>query len=110
MEDLHAVGGIPAVNRLLLADGHFKRRLAGVTGRTIRENLAELRGEGGQDIVRSAGAAAESGPGISRSLRRQSGARGACQDTGKEGCGSGPAKVFDSERNAAASSERSASE
>ncbi|HUG19528.1 MAG TPA: dihydroxy-acid dehydratase [Planctomycetaceae bacterium] len=52
MEDLHAVGGIPAVQKYLLEKGLLDGRCLTVTGKTLAENLAELPGlKEGQDII-----------------------------------------------------------
>ncbi len=52
MEDLHAVGGIPAVMKLLLEAGLIDGSCLTVTGKTIAENLAELPGlTPGQKII-----------------------------------------------------------
>lgn len=53
MEDLHAVGGIPLVMRLLLDEGLLHGDCMTVTGRTIEENLAEVKVDlTNQDVVR----------------------------------------------------------
>jgi dihydroxy-acid dehydratase len=53
MEDLHRVGGTPAVLKLLLEKGALHGDCMTVTGRTLAENLAELPGLApGQDVVR----------------------------------------------------------
>jgi dihydroxy-acid dehydratase len=53
MEDLHSVGGTPAVMKLLLAEGAIDGDCRTVTGKTIAENLADLAGfAGGQQVVR----------------------------------------------------------
>ena len=52
-EELHAVGGTPAVMKLLLAEGLLTGDCLTVTGQTVAENLADLPGlSAGQDIVR----------------------------------------------------------
>lgn len=51
-EDLHRVGGTPAVMKLLLEAGMIDGSCLTVTGKTIAENLAELPGlSPGQDVV-----------------------------------------------------------
>ncbi|NOY43425.1 MAG: dihydroxy-acid dehydratase [Planctomycetes bacterium] len=51
-EDLHKVGGTPAVLKLLLAEGLLDGDCLTVTGKTIAENLADLPGLAeGQDVV-----------------------------------------------------------
>ncbi|HUG69757.1 MAG TPA: dihydroxy-acid dehydratase [Pirellulaceae bacterium] len=53
-EDLHNVGGTPAVMKYLLAKGFLKGDCLTVTGKTVAENLAELSGlHAGQDVVHS---------------------------------------------------------
>ncbi len=42
MEDLHNVGGIPAVMKLLLKEGFLEGNCMTVTGKTIEENLEEV--------------------------------------------------------------------
>lgn len=52
-EDLHAVGGTPAVMKFLLENGLLHGDCMTVTGQTLAENLAELPGlEEGQEVVR----------------------------------------------------------
>ena len=52
-EELHAVGGTPAVMKLLLAEGLLTGDCLTVTGQTVAENLADLPGlSAGQEIVR----------------------------------------------------------
>ncbi len=54
MEDLHAVGGTPAVLRYLLDKGVLHGDCLTVTGKTLAENLAELPDlSEGQDVIRS---------------------------------------------------------
>ncbi len=51
-EDLHRVGGTPAVMKYLLAKGFLDGDCRTVTGRTIAENLSELPGLAeGQPII-----------------------------------------------------------
>ncbi len=53
MEDLHAVGGIPAVMKFLLERGLLHGDVLTCTGKTLAENLAELPGlKEGQDLIR----------------------------------------------------------
>ena len=42
MEDLHMVGGTPAVMRMLLKEGYLKGDCLTVTGKTLAENISEL--------------------------------------------------------------------
>lgn len=53
MQDLHEVGGVPAVMKLLLEAGMLHGDCLTVTGRTLAENLADMPGlREGQDVVR----------------------------------------------------------
>jgi dihydroxy-acid dehydratase len=99
MEDLYDVGGVPAVQRLLLREGLLHGDCLTVTGQTVRENLADLPDlKEGQRIVRPF-----SNPikrtGHLQILYGNLASEGAvAKITGKEGTRfSGPAHVFDSE-------------
>jgi dihydroxy-acid dehydratase len=99
MEDLHAVGGIPALLKMLLDAGLINGSCRTVTGKTVEENLADVPGLApGQPIVRPL-----SNPikptGHIQVLRGNLAPSGAvAKITGKEGLRfSGPARVFDSE-------------
>jgi dihydroxy-acid dehydratase len=99
MEDLHGVGGIPAVMKLLLEAGLLNGDCMTVTGKTVRENLDPLPAlASGQPIVRSLANPIKA-TGHIRVLRGNLAPEGAvAKITGKEGLRfSGPAKVFDSE-------------
>jgi dihydroxy-acid dehydratase len=99
MEDLHRVGGTPAVLRLLLDKGLLDGDCVTVTGRTLAENLAKAgRLEAGQDVIRPFEDPV-SKTGHIRILRGNLAPDGAvAKITGKEGdTWSGPARVFDSE-------------
>lgn len=53
MEDVHKVGGTPAVMKLMLENGYLHGDCLTVTGRTVAENLANLPGlTEGQDVIR----------------------------------------------------------
>lgn len=52
MEDLHAVGGVPAVMKYLLKEGYIHGECLTVTGKTVAENLASVPDlEEGQEVV-----------------------------------------------------------
>ncbi len=52
MEDLHQIGGVPAVMKMLLKEGFLHGDCLTVTGKTIAENLADLPDlTEGQDII-----------------------------------------------------------
>jgi dihydroxy-acid dehydratase len=51
-EDLHEIGGTPAVMKLLLEEGLLVGDCLTITGKTVAENLAKLPGfKSGQDVV-----------------------------------------------------------
>ena len=99
MEDLHRVGGTPAVMRELLEHGLLSGDCLTVTGGTVAENLAAVPGlAAGQAVVRPLDAPIKP-TGHIQILRGNLAPGGAvAKITGKEGlCFSGPARVYDSE-------------
>jgi dihydroxy-acid dehydratase len=108
MEDLHEVGGTPAVLKLLLEKGVVDGDCMTVTGRTLAENVRDLPGlAAGQKVLR-----AWDDPilpnGHIQILRGTLAPEGSvAKITGKEGLSfAGPAKVFDSEEDMLASFEK----
>ena len=98
-EDLHRAGGVPAVLKMLLAEGLIHGDCLTVTGRTLAENLAELPGfTDGQDVVHPIDKPIKP-TGHLTILRGNLAPDGAvAKITGKEGLRfSGPARVFDCE-------------
>ncbi|WP_420644700.1 dihydroxy-acid dehydratase [Candidatus Leptofilum sp.] len=99
MEDLHQVGGTPAVMKYLYENGFIHGDCLTVTGKTVAENLAELPGlDEGQEVIRPlTNPIKESGH--IQILRGNLAPEGAvAKITGKEGLVfSGTANVFDSE-------------
>ncbi len=55
MEDLHAVGGLPAVCKALLEAGLLHGDCLTVTGKTLAENVKDLPGLEGRAADRAAG-------------------------------------------------------
>jgi len=99
MEDLHRVGGIPAVMKQLLDAGLLHGDCITVTGKTVRENLGALPGlSAGQKIVHPINDPIKRSGHI-QILKGNLAPEGAvAKITGKEGLQfSGPAKVYDSE-------------
>jgi dihydroxy-acid dehydratase len=99
MEDLHRVGGVPAVLKMLMEAGLLHGDCLTVTGKTMAENLSTVSGlSAGQQVIRPL-----SNPihpiGHLRVLRGNLAPEGALgKITGKEGQWfSGPARVFDCE-------------
>ena len=98
-EDLHNVGGTPAVMKYLLREKLLHGGLPTVTGKTIAENLADLPAlKDGQQVVASLGSPIKA-TGHIRILRGNLAPEGAvAKITGKEGLRfQGPALVFDCE-------------
>ena len=101
MEDVHNIGGIPAVMKYLLGKGLLDGSCLTVTGNTIAENLAEVPAlSDGQDVILPLEKPIKE-TGHIRILRGSLAPGGAvAKITGKEGRQfSGPAKVYDSEEN-----------
>lgn len=99
MEDLHLAGGIPAVMKFLLENDLINGDCLTVTGKTIRENLADLPGlKQGQAIIAGLDKPLKDSGHI-RILKGNLAPGGAvAKITGKEGLAfTGPAKVYDSE-------------
>ncbi len=99
MNDLHAVGGTPAVLKLLLQHGLIHGDILTVTGKSLAENLADLPGlTTGQEVIRPLATPLAS-EGHIKVLRGNLAPEGAvAKITGKEGkTFTGPARVFDSE-------------
>ncbi len=108
MEDLHAVGGTPAVMKYLLAEGFLHGTCMTVTGKTVAENLAGLPPlEEGQEVVHPVDRPIKP-TGHIQILKGNLAPGGAvAKITGKEGLRfSGPARTFDSEEEALNAIER----
>jgi len=98
-EDLHAVGGTPAVMKFLLDEGMLHGDCLTVTGQTLAENVAKLPGlEAGQEVIRPLSDPIKA-TGHIQILRGNLAPGGAvAKITGKEGSVfQGTANVFDSE-------------
>jgi len=99
MEDLQSVGGLPAVYKMLLAEGLLHGDCVTVTGKTLKENVKDLPGlRVGQQIVRPVSNPLKATSHL-QILKGNLAPEGAvAKITGKEGLRfSGPANVFDSE-------------
>jgi dihydroxy-acid dehydratase len=99
MEDVHRVGGIPAVMKYLLAKGLLHGGCLTVTGKTIAENLAEVDGlQEDQDVIMPIETPIKAS-GHLRMLYGNLAPEGSvAKITGKEGLKyKGTAKVFESE-------------
>jgi dihydroxy-acid dehydratase len=99
MEDLHHVGGTPAVMKYLLEKGYLQGDCLTVTGKTIAQNLVEVKGLAeGQKVIYPIEKPIKSSGHI-RIMRGNFCPDGAvAKITGKEGLKfSGPARCYDSE-------------
>ncbi len=99
MQDLFEVGGVPAVMKMMLAEGMIDGSCMTVTGKTIAENLAEVPAlKEGQDVVHpSTDPIKESGH-LQMLFGNLATEGSVAKITGKEGLRfEGKAKVFDSE-------------
>lgn len=98
-EDLHSIGGTPAVMKYLLSEGLMDGSCMTVTGKTLAENVEDLPDlKEGQTIVRMVNNPIKSSGHI-RILHGSLAPEGAvAKITGKEGLQfTGPARCFDSE-------------
>lgn len=102
MEDVHRVGGIPALLKYLLKNGLLHGDCMTVTGKTLAENLADVPDlEEGQDVIRPLDKPIKA-TGHLRMLYGNLAQNGSvAKITGKEGLRfEGKAKVFNSEYDA----------
>ncbi|MDH5190789.1 MAG: dihydroxy-acid dehydratase [Gammaproteobacteria bacterium] len=99
MEDLHNVGGTPAVMKYLLEQGWINGDCMTVTGKTIAENLKDLPAlKEGQDVIRSVSDPIKETGHIQILKGSLAPGGSVAKITGKEGLTfKGPARVFDAE-------------
>ncbi len=99
MEDLHNVGGIPAVMKYMLQEGMLHGDCLTVTGKTIAENLADVDDlKDGQDVIHTTAEPVKETGHIRILYGNMAEGGSVAKITGKEGLHfSGPAKVFDGE-------------
>jgi dihydroxy-acid dehydratase len=108
MEDLHEVGGVPALLRELLDRGVLKGDCLTVTGETLAENLADAPGLAkGQEVIRPWDDPILPNGHIQILYGTLSPTGAVAKITGKEGLSfAGPAQVFDCEEDMLATAER----
>ncbi len=108
MEDLHQVGGIPAVMKYLLENGLLCGDCLSVTGRTLRENLQSVPGlSERQSIIRPLSDPIKKNGHIRILYGNLAPGGAVAKVTGKEGDHfHGPARVFDSEEETLAALEQ----
>ena len=99
MEDLHEVGGVPAVQKLLLREGLLHGDCMTVTGKTLAENLAEMPDlREGQKVIHPLSDPIKKTGDLNILYGNLAEEGAVAKITGKEGERfSGPAKVFNSE-------------
>ena len=102
MEDLYNVGGVPAVQKLLLAEGYLHGECITVTGKTLEENVAELPGLlEEQNVIHPVSNPVKKTGHLQILYGNLSPDGSVAKITGKEGTRfHGPAKVFESEEDA----------
>ena len=98
-EDLHSVGGTPAVMKYLLAEGFMTGDCMTVTGKTLTENVAALPGlKSGQTVVHTINNPIKTTGHIQILFGNLAPEGSVAKITGKEGMRfSGPARCYDSE-------------
>jgi len=108
MEDLHQVGGTPAVLRYLLSKGVLHGDCLTVTGKTLAENLADLPDlSPGQDVIQPWTSPIKATGHITIMRGNLAPEGSVAKITGKEGLRfQGPAKVFDCEEDMLLAMER----
>jgi dihydroxy-acid dehydratase len=108
MEDLHNVGGTPAVMKYLLEQGLMNGDCLTVTGKTLAENLADLPGlKQGQDVFMPVDRPIKDTAHIQILKGNLAPGGSVAKITGKEGLEfSGPARVFDCEEDMLAGLEK----
>ncbi|WKN31125.1 dihydroxy-acid dehydratase [Porifericola rhodea] len=99
MEDLHNVGGIPAVLKLLLHEGYLHEDCLTITGKSIKENLDKTKGlEEGQKIIYPMSSPLKESGHLQMLYGNLATEGSVAKITGKEGLRfEGTAKVFDGE-------------
>ncbi|PIE33134.1 dihydroxy-acid dehydratase [candidate division KSB3 bacterium] len=99
MEDLYNVGGVPAVQKMLLREGFLKGDCLTVTGKTLAENIEDANDlTEGQKLVFSTSEPIKKTGHLQILYGNLSKEGAVAKITGKEGLRfSGPANVFDSE-------------
>ncbi|MEX2463050.1 MAG: dihydroxy-acid dehydratase, partial [Balneolaceae bacterium] len=99
MEDLYNVGGVPAVQKLLLEHGYLQGECLTVTGKTLEENVKDLPGLfEEQKVIRPVSDPVKKTGHLQILYGNLSPEGSVAKITGKEGTQfSGPARVFESE-------------
>ncbi|WP_111709686.1 dihydroxy-acid dehydratase [Lutibacter citreus] len=101
MEDVHGVGGTPAIMKYLLDEGFLHGDCMTITGKTLAENLADVKAikfEDGQDVIHPTDKALKSSGNLQILFGNLATAGSVAKISGKEGnLFEGKAVVFNSE-------------
>jgi dihydroxy-acid dehydratase len=98
MEDLHKIGGIPAVMKLMLRKGYLQGDCLTVTGNTIAENLEDVPEIKQNEVISDWHKPIKTSGHLQILFGNLAQEGAVAKITGKEGLKfSGPARVFDSE-------------
>ena len=98
MEDLHKIGGVPIVMKLLLEKGYLHGDCLTVTGNTITENLADVPSMSSNEVISDWDKPIKATGHLQILYGNLANEGSVAKITGKEGLKfSGPAKVFNSE-------------
>ena len=99
MEDLHNVGGVPAVMKMLLEAGYLDGNCLTVTGKTIAENLKTVKSlKEGQDVIHNFDKPIKASGHLQILFGNLAKEGAVAKITGKEGeIFTGTARVFDGE-------------
>ena len=98
MEDLHKVGGVPAVMKSLLEEGYLHGDCLTVTGKTIADNLANVPALGEQDVIKPFSDPIKTSGHLQILYGNLAKQGSVAKITGKEGLKfEGPARVFEGE-------------
>jgi dihydroxy-acid dehydratase len=101
MEDLHGIGGIPAILKYLLDNKMIDGDVMTVTGKSLEENLHSLPGlPQGQDIIHPLSSPIKATGHLQTLFGNLAPEGSVAKITGKEGLSfTGKARVFDGEEN-----------
>ena len=97
-KDLHEINGVQILMRALLDGGYLHGDCMTVTGKSIAENLADIRFPADQDVVRTTAAPLDARGGVTGLTGNLAPQGSVCKVAGlKRRVFSGPARIFDSE-------------
>jgi dihydroxy-acid dehydratase len=107
MLDLHKVGGVPAVLKAMLEAGALHGECLTITGRTLAEELADVKVPSAQDVIRSSDNYLDSHGGLKIVRGNLAPDGGVVKTTGvRKLAHTGPVRVFECEEDAMAAVQR----